>query len=63
MAQELPTHRHKVTGDIVFWGDHLDPAEHEELPSDYFEIEHEAAKKAGIEKGNREAKFVSRLDY
>ena len=32
----LPTHRHKKTGDIVFWGDHLDPKQHEPLPSGHW---------------------------
>lgn len=53
----FPTHRNKATGDIVFWGDHLDPNEHELLPKYYFIKEHEQAIKKGIEKGNREAKF------
>ncbi len=37
---DRPTHRHKATGDIVFWGEHLDPDEHERLPDGYLEKEH-----------------------
>ena len=33
---EFPTHRHKATGDIVFWGDHLVPEDHELLPEDHW---------------------------
>ena len=35
--QHFPTHRHIETGDIIFWQDHLDPAEHELLPDDYWD--------------------------
>lgn len=37
--QPLPTHRHKKTGDIVFWGDHLDPKQHEKLPAGFWDSE------------------------
>jgi hypothetical protein len=57
MKQELPTHRHKITGDIVFWGSHLDPDEYEILPSDHHEVTHKEAKQRGLEKVKREAKF------
>jgi hypothetical protein len=55
-----PTHRHKPTGDIVFWGEHLDPGDHEKLPRDYWK-KHDAAVaatgKADALKVRREARF------
>jgi hypothetical protein len=33
---EIPTHRHITSGHIVFWQDHLDPAEYELLPDDHW---------------------------
>ena len=54
---DKPTHRHKKTGDIVFWGDHLNTKEYELLPSDYWEKTHGEARRLGEEKGIREAKF------
>ena len=57
MEQSLPTHINKETGDIVFWGDHLDPNLHEELPKDYHETTHAEASRMGDEKTLREQKF------
>ncbi len=54
---DLPTHKHKKSGDIVFWNNDFDPKEYEKLPTDYWEKTHGEAKRKGHEKGLKEAKF------
>jgi hypothetical protein len=54
---DLPTHRHKLTGDIVFFDEHLKIEDYEVLPETHWEDTHGEARRIGEEKGAREAKF------
>lgn len=58
---DRPTHRHKKTGDIVFWGAHLDPRKYEPLPDEHWDGEEIVAARIAGEVINIKAEAERRI--